>query len=109
MGHDLSDTTSICVLHYFLQNIEDPEIKILVEHALELSQQHVAIFKEMFINENISVTHGFTEQDVNLKSERQFSDIFHLKYLNYRPLNCSFEPFEVGDVWENTKLKRLFH
>lgn len=77
----LNDTMSICVLHYFLQNIEDPEIKILVEHALELSQQHVAKIKEMFINENISVPQGFTEQDVNLKSERMFSDIFYLKYI----------------------------
>ncbi|CAM4016722.1 DUF3231 family protein [Mesobacillus thioparans] len=77
----LNDTMSVCVLHYFLQNAEDPEIKLLTEHALELSQQHVSIIKRMFINENITVPQGFTEHDVNLKAERLFSDIFYLKYI----------------------------
>ncbi len=77
----LNDTMSVCVLHYFSQNVEDPEIKLLAEYALELSQQHVSIIKEMFINENITVPQGFTDHDVNLKADRMFSDIFYLKYI----------------------------
>ncbi|WP_257391839.1 DUF3231 family protein [Mesobacillus jeotgali] len=77
----LSDTMSVCVLKYFLQNIEDPDIKLVAEFAQDLSQQHVDKIKFMFVREGVSVPHGFTDQDVNLKVQRLFSDIFYLKYI----------------------------
>ncbi|WP_251009598.1 MULTISPECIES: DUF3231 family protein [unclassified Bacillus (in: firmicutes)] len=77
----LSDTMSICVLRYFLQHIDDSEVKGLVKHALDLSYQHVEIIKELFVHERIAVPYGFTDQDVNLKAERLFSDILYLKYI----------------------------
>jgi len=77
----LSDTMSICVLKYFLQHIDDSDIKALVNHALDLSYQHVEIIKELFVHEQIAVPQGFTDQDVNLKAERLFSDILYLKYI----------------------------
>jgi hypothetical protein len=77
----LSDTMSICVLQYFLQHVDDSDIKALVDHALDLSYQHVEIINELFGHEGIAVPQGFTDQDVNLKAERLFSDIFYLKYL----------------------------
>ncbi|MCM3575108.1 DUF3231 family protein [Mesobacillus subterraneus] len=76
-----SDTMSICVLKYFLQHLDDSDIKALVNHALDLSYQHVEIIKELFVHERIAVPQGFTDQDVNLKAERLFSDILYLKYI----------------------------
>ncbi|MBT2692535.1 DUF3231 family protein [Bacillus sp. ISL-55] len=77
----LSDTMSICVFKYFLQHIDNSDIKALVKHALDLSYQHVEIINELFVHERIAVPQGFTDQDVNLKAERLFSDIFYLKYI----------------------------
>ncbi|GAM13497.1 DUF3231 family protein [Mesobacillus selenatarsenatis] len=77
----LSDTMSICVLQYFLQQIDDSDIKVLVQQALDLSFQHVEGIKEIYAQEGIAVPQGFTDQDVNLKAERLFSDIFYLKYI----------------------------
>jgi hypothetical protein len=77
----LSDSMSVCVLKYFLQHIDDPAIKTVIEHGLDLSYQHVAHIQGIFEKEGIKVPHGFTDEDVNLKAKRLFSDIFYLRYL----------------------------
>jgi hypothetical protein len=78
----LADSMSICVLKYFLEHIEDKNIKILTTHALDLSQQHVEKIREIFKEEEIQIPQGFTEQDVNLRAKRLFSDIFYLLYIH---------------------------
>lgn len=77
----LSDSMSICVLRYFLEHIEDADIKSLTIHSLKLSEEHVHFIRETFTKENIQIPQGFTEADVNLKAERLFSDIFYLRYI----------------------------
>ena len=77
----ISDTMSICVFKYFLLHIEDQNIKVLAEHALDLSQQHIKTVEGIFNDEGIPIPKGFTEEDVNLKAERLFSDIFCVYYM----------------------------
>lgn len=77
----LSDSMSVCVIQYFLQHIEDENIKQLLMHSLDLSQQHIEIIQNIFKEEGIWIPIGFTEQDVNLKAKRLFSDIFYLRYI----------------------------
>jgi hypothetical protein len=71
----LADGMSVCVFKYFLQHIEDVEIKTLVSHALDLSQQHLEIIRGIFTDEDIKVPEGFTEKDVRLNAKRLFSDV----------------------------------
>ena len=71
------------ILSYFLQHVEDPEIKILLEHVLNLSEELQRTIKEIFIKEKIPVPHGFTEEDVNLGAPRLFEDEFYVHYLKY--------------------------
>ncbi|QGH33298.1 DUF3231 family protein [Gracilibacillus salitolerans] len=77
----LGDSLSICVFKYFLEHVEDKEIKTITTHALDLSQQHIETIQSIFLNEGIQIPQGFTEQDVNLKSKRLFTDVFYLKYI----------------------------
>ncbi|MGG3562297.1 DUF3231 family protein [Neobacillus rhizosphaerae] len=77
----LADSMSICIIKYFLQYIDDEDIKKVVVHALDLSQQHVEHIRAIFTKEDIKVPQGFTDKDVNLKAKRLFSDIFYLKYV----------------------------
>jgi len=77
----LADTMSDCVLQYFAENIEDSEIKSLVNFALDLAQHHIETIKGIFLKEEIPAPIGFTEKDVNLKAPRLFSDKFYLYYL----------------------------
>nr|WP_017378949.1 DUF3231 family protein [Paenisporosarcina sp. TG-14] len=80
-GIYLGDTLSICVNKYFLQHIQDKNIKTIVEHTLNLSQQHVEIVRGIFTDEEIPIPLGFTEEDVNLKAKRLYSDTFCLNYV----------------------------
>ncbi|WP_102347695.1 DUF3231 family protein [Bacillus sp. Marseille-P3661] len=77
----ITDSMSVWILRYFRQNVDDQDIKTLLEHAIDLSQQHIEIIKGIFIGEVIQVPQGFTENDVNLRAKRLFSDVFYLKYI----------------------------
>ncbi|VEF49765.1 Protein of uncharacterised function (DUF3231) [Bacillus freudenreichii] len=77
----LQDTLVICVTSYFLEHVEDPDIKACVEYALELSEKHVAFDRNLFEAEGLPTPVGFTEQDVNVKAPRIFSDEVILQYV----------------------------
>jgi len=78
----MADSMSICMLKYFLTHVDDEKIKTLVSHALDLSQQHVEIIREIFTSEGVEIPEGFTDKDVNLKAKRLFSDLFYLYYIH---------------------------
>ncbi|MBM4761489.1 DUF3231 family protein [Bacillus sp. B15-48] len=44
----LNDTGSICILSYFLEKVEDKEIKPLIELALHMSNAHIEKLTELF-------------------------------------------------------------
>lgn len=77
------NTMANCVLEYFLQHVEDQEIKKVLEDALTLSKTLVSSIKEIFVQENFPVPIGFSNEDVNLGAPRLFSDEFYLHYLKY--------------------------
>ncbi|WP_409305003.1 DUF3231 family protein [Peribacillus sp. SCS-155] len=80
-GVKLADSMHICVFTYFLEHIDDPNIKTVISHALDLSQQHVEIIRNICTQEGIVLPNFFTEEDVNLRAKRLFSDTFYLHYL----------------------------
>ncbi|MEH6947854.1 DUF3231 family protein [Bacillus sp. JJ634] len=77
------NTMAKCVLSFYLQHIDDQDIKKVVENALNLSETIVKSIKEIFIQENFPIPIGFTDEDVNLGAPRLFSDEFYLSYLKY--------------------------
>jgi hypothetical protein len=77
------NTMAKCVLSYYLQHIEDQDIKKVVENALNLSETIVKNIKEIFIQENFPIPIGFTDEDINLGAPRLFLDEFYLHYLKY--------------------------
>jgi hypothetical protein len=79
----MGDSMSICVFTYFLNHIDDLEIKQVIEHALDLSSQHVKKIAEIFVEEGIPVPLGFNNEDVYPHAERLFSDSFYLYYLKH--------------------------
>ncbi|MCQ6279618.1 DUF3231 family protein [Bacillus sp. EB600] len=79
----VGNTLAICVLRYYLQHINDEDIKKVVGKALNLSESLVEKIKEIFSKENFPIPMGFTDDDVNLDAPRLFSDEFYLHYLNY--------------------------
>ena len=53
-------------LSYYLQHINDQDIKKVLENALNLSEVLVGKIKEIFIQENFPIPNGFTDEDVDL-------------------------------------------
>ncbi|MBM7693729.1 hypothetical protein JOC77_003173 [Peribacillus deserti] len=80
-GVKLGDSMHICIFKYFLEHVEDTNIKALIKHALDLSQQHVETIQNICTEEGIVLPIFFTEDDMNLKAKRLFSDTFYLHYI----------------------------
>jgi hypothetical protein len=79
----LNDSSSICVLAFFLEKVEDLEIKPLIEFALDLSKSHVQKVSAILSEEKNVVPKGFSlKEDVDLHAPRLYSDTFVLNFIN---------------------------
>ncbi|WP_243355241.1 DUF3231 family protein [Bacillus litorisediminis] len=72
-----------CIISYYLQHVEDKDIKILLQNALQLAEELLKIIKDIFNKENFPIPQGFTEEDVNVGAPRLFQDEFYVHYLKY--------------------------
>ncbi|GAA0343403.1 hypothetical protein GCM10008967_37310 [Bacillus carboniphilus] len=79
MGNSMAE----CILNYYLQHVEDEDIKTLLENALDLSVEFVKRIEEIFQKENFAIPQGFGDEDVNLGAPRLFEDEFYVHYLKY--------------------------
>lgn len=79
----MNNTMSICVIHYFIKNTEDQDIKSVLEYALNTSKKIVSQIVEVLQKEKIYIPMGFRGEDVNADAPRLFSDYFHMYYLKH--------------------------
>lgn len=79
----MGNSMSKCILSYFLQHVEDNDIKTLLENALSLCQEFMQTTTEIFQKENFPIPKGFGPEDVNLGAPRLFEDEFYVHYLKY--------------------------
>jgi hypothetical protein len=77
----MNDSLSICVFKYFLNKVEDTEIKEVIQYSLHLAVQHVQRITDLFNSEDIPIPNGFTDQDVDVNAPRLYSDSFFLNYI----------------------------
>ncbi|WP_462409845.1 DUF3231 family protein [Neobacillus sp. Marseille-QA0830] len=71
------------ILSYYLRNVEDEDIKTLLENSYNLTIDFMERIKTFFNKENFPIPVGFTEEDVNLDAPRLFEDEFYVHYLKY--------------------------
>ncbi|KKI92424.1 hypothetical protein WQ54_09655 [Bacillus sp. SA1-12] len=79
----LGNSMSTCVLNYYLQHVEDKDIKDLLKNALTLCNEFILTIEEIFTKENFPIPDGFTEKDVNIDAPRLFEDDFYVHHLKY--------------------------
>lgn len=78
----MNDSMAVCILTYFLEKVEDSEIKPIVEYALRLAEKHVGMITEIFKHEKCPIPIGFSKNDdVNINAPRLFSDVLILMYV----------------------------
>lgn len=73
----MGDSMAICVYKYFLNIVENNEIKPILEFALQLSESHVTKIPEFLHSANYQVPIGFTENDVNVNAPVCFLTNFY--------------------------------
>jgi hypothetical protein len=79
----MNDSGSICVLKFFLEKAEDPEIRPVIEFALKLSKTHIEKLTVFFKEDNYPVPYGFkVEEDVDLGAPKLYSDSFVLQFIH---------------------------
>ncbi|TVY08098.1 DUF3231 family protein [Paenibacillus cremeus] len=79
----IGNSMSRCILSYFLQHVEDDDIRTLVQNALNLCTEFLNTTTDIFTKEGFPLPIGFTDEDVNLGAPRLFEDEFYVHYLKY--------------------------
>ncbi|CDQ20165.1 Protein of unknown function [Halobacillus karajensis] len=77
------NTMADCVLSYYLKNVEDKDIKKVLQYALDLTRTYIKDIEMIFKKGGFPIPVGLTEDDVNLEAPRLFKDEFYLYYLQY--------------------------
>ncbi|WP_223592290.1 DUF3231 family protein [Neobacillus bataviensis] len=72
-----------CLFTYFLETVEDSQIRSVIQHGLELAETHLAKLSAFFQKEGYPIPCGFNvEEDVNMAAPRLFSDSFMLHLIH---------------------------
>ncbi|WP_066399340.1 DUF3231 family protein [Cytobacillus eiseniae] len=79
----MGNSMSKCILEYFLQHVEDNDIKTLLQNALKLCEEFMKTTKEIFEKDGFPIPEGFGKDDVNLGAPRLFQDEYYVHYLKY--------------------------
>ncbi len=77
------NSMSKCILSYYLQHVDDKDIKVLLENALNMCEDFMRTSKEILDKEGFPLPIGFSKDDVNLGAPRLFEDEFYVHYLKY--------------------------
>jgi len=77
----VNDSLAVCVTSYFLQKVEDEEIRPIIQEVIEITTQNLSLLTTLFKQENFPIPVGFTKEDVNINAPRLYSDQFVLMYL----------------------------
>lgn len=77
----IQNTATRCFYKHFLQHLDDPEIKPIVQEALSLSEEVVQKIKEFFETENFPLPKGFSDNDNNFSAPALYTDLFALSFV----------------------------
>ncbi|UOK59377.1 DUF3231 family protein [Bacillus sp. OVS6] len=79
----MQNSMSYCIVQHFANVNEDHDSTDIIQTALTNCSYVVNEVKLIFENENHAIPIGFTQEDVNLKAGRLYSDLFALRYIKY--------------------------
>lgn len=79
----MQNSMSYCTVQHFASVNEDTDITDILQTALTNCRFVVNGVKQIFEKEKHAIPIGFTQEDVNLKAGRLYSDLFALRYIKY--------------------------
>jgi hypothetical protein len=80
----MAGTLGICILKYFLEKVEDTEIRSVLEFAQNMANKQVQQASCIFQEEKMPIPYGFTDEDVDPSAPRLYSDVFFIRYLKHQ-------------------------
>lgn len=88
------ESLSICLLKYFIHHLHDDQIKGMLQKGLNLSQSHLTSIRAVFVDEQIPVPIGYSDEDIDFSSPPLFHDPFALSFVynmtRFSMINSSF-------------------
>jgi hypothetical protein len=79
----INDTLVKCISRYFLENVSDEKVRPVIEFTLDTAIQNLNKIENIFKKDQFPIPLGFTDEDVNIKAPKLFSDTFMLVYLRH--------------------------
>lgn len=79
----MNDSMAKCILGYFLKDVEDDEIRPIVQMAYDITSTHMDKLTHFFQEEQLPLPTGFTSEDVNMNAPRLYTDVYMLIYTNH--------------------------
>jgi len=70
-----------CILQYFVATAQDPEIKAVLNEALNGIPPQLSTVANLFNSVGFPIPHGFSDEDVEQNAKRLYSDSLMLTYL----------------------------
>ncbi|MBB6450728.1 hypothetical protein HNR44_002718 [Geomicrobium halophilum] len=80
-GFYTKNSLALCMMRYFLEKVEDPDIREVIQLALNHQQKDLSVAEEVYHSEQMAIPVGFTDEDVQPSAPRLFSDAFMLEYV----------------------------
>lgn len=72
------DTLTTCIKKYLVAKAEDPQIRTVLQQALNISDKRSRDIATIFSSSNVPIPVGFGDKDVNIEAPRLYSDYFAL-------------------------------
>ncbi|MCB2293357.1 DUF3231 family protein [Clostridium algoriphilum] len=79
----MSDSLIVKVLSYFLNRVENNDIRIMLQQTYDLSKAHITEITDLFNQAKLPIPEAFSDNDVNINAPRLFTDSFYLAYLSF--------------------------
>ncbi|WP_284644373.1 DUF3231 family protein [Paenibacillus silviterrae] len=98
----MNNSVYIFSIPYYMKKCEDGEIRSIIQLTLEISQEIIYITEKILKQENFPLPFGFTEEDVDLKAPRLYSDRFAL--IQYNALAQNGLEFYALSLVNSTRL-----
>ncbi|MBO1514172.1 DUF3231 family protein [Metabacillus bambusae] len=75
----------ICTISYFLKNVEDPDIRSVLEYGLDLAKKHIEVVTDIFKEEKVPLPIGLTDQEIKLNAPRLYRGKLNISGFSITP------------------------
>jgi hypothetical protein len=104
----MQNSMAHCIVQHFDAVNEDVDSTEIIQSALSNCQFVVNEVKGIFKKENHAFPIGFTQEDVNIKAARLYSDLFTLRYIKYMAAAGTAAAAALLEVLARNDVRKLF-